>query len=102
MAEAFAATPREDFLPADQRRRAAYDGPLPLGHGQTSSQPSTVESMLRLVGFLATAVPAVLGLKVLLGDADWVDTLRWVLLVVLIVGAGAFGWVQYTRQIREP
>jgi protein-L-isoaspartate(D-aspartate) O-methyltransferase len=49
VAEAFAATPRADFLPADQRRRAAYDGPLPLGHGQTSSQPRTVETMLRLL-----------------------------------------------------
>jgi protein-L-isoaspartate(D-aspartate) O-methyltransferase len=49
VAEAFAATPREDFLPPAQRRRAAYDGPLPLGHGQTCSQPSTVESMLRLL-----------------------------------------------------
>jgi protein-L-isoaspartate(D-aspartate) O-methyltransferase len=49
IAEAFAATPREDFLPADQRPRAAYDGPLPLGRGQTSSQPRTVEAMLRLL-----------------------------------------------------
>lgn len=49
MAEAFAETPREAFLPEDQRARAAYDGPLPLGFGQTSSQPSTVEAMLRLL-----------------------------------------------------
>ena len=47
--EAFAAMPREWFLPADQRRRASYDGPLPIGHGQTSSQPRTVEAMLRLL-----------------------------------------------------
>ena len=49
VAEAFAATPRAQFLPADQRSRAAYDGPLPLGRGQTSSQPRTVEAMLRLL-----------------------------------------------------
>jgi protein-L-isoaspartate(D-aspartate) O-methyltransferase len=49
VAEAFAVTPREAFLPEGQRAKAAYDGPLPLGHGQTSSQPSTVESMLRLL-----------------------------------------------------
>jgi protein-L-isoaspartate(D-aspartate) O-methyltransferase len=49
VAEAFAATPREEFLPASQRRSAAYDGPLPIGLGQTNSQPSTVEAMLRLL-----------------------------------------------------
>lgn len=46
---AFAATPREDFLPAAQTRRAAYDGPLLIGCGQTNSQPRTVEAMLRLL-----------------------------------------------------
>jgi protein-L-isoaspartate(D-aspartate) O-methyltransferase len=49
VAEAFASTPRADFLPGGQRANAAYDGPLPLGHGQTCSQPSTVEAMLRLL-----------------------------------------------------
>jgi protein-L-isoaspartate(D-aspartate) O-methyltransferase len=49
VAEAFAAMPRERFLPDDQRRLASYDGPLPIGHGQTSSQPRTVEAMLRLL-----------------------------------------------------
>jgi protein-L-isoaspartate(D-aspartate) O-methyltransferase len=49
VAEAFAAAPRVDFLPGDQRRSAAYDGPLPIGHGQTNSQPRTVEAMLRLL-----------------------------------------------------
>jgi protein-L-isoaspartate(D-aspartate) O-methyltransferase len=46
---AFGAVPREDFLPADLRRRAAYDGPLSIGHGQTSSQPRSVAAMLRLL-----------------------------------------------------
>ena len=41
--------PRVDFLPADQRQRAGKDGPLPLGDGQTSSQPRTVAAMLRLL-----------------------------------------------------
>jgi protein-L-isoaspartate(D-aspartate) O-methyltransferase len=49
VAEAFAAMPREWFLPESQRRSAAYDGPLPIGHGQTNSQPSTVAAMLRLL-----------------------------------------------------
>jgi protein-L-isoaspartate(D-aspartate) O-methyltransferase len=49
VADAFAATPREGFLPEAQRPRASYDGPLDIGHGQTSSQPRTVENMLRLL-----------------------------------------------------
>ncbi|MCB0894905.1 MAG: protein-L-isoaspartate O-methyltransferase [Nocardioides sp.] len=46
---AFAAVPRTWFLPRSQRRRASYDGPLDIGHGQTNSQPRTVEAMLRLL-----------------------------------------------------
>jgi protein-L-isoaspartate(D-aspartate) O-methyltransferase len=46
---AFAATPREHFLPKRLRSRAAYDGPLDIGHGQTNSQPRTVAAMLRLL-----------------------------------------------------
>ncbi|MDX6325174.1 MAG: protein-L-isoaspartate(D-aspartate) O-methyltransferase [Nocardioidaceae bacterium] len=49
MSAAFAATPREQFLPAQVRSHAAYDGPLDIGHGQTSSQPRTVDAMLRLL-----------------------------------------------------
>lgn len=46
---AFEEVPRAWFLPKDQRRFAAYDGPLPIGRAQTSSQPRTVEKMLRLL-----------------------------------------------------
>lgn len=46
---AFAAVPRAGFLPPRQRSRAAYDGPLDIGHGQTNSQPRTVHDMLRLL-----------------------------------------------------
>lgn len=46
---AMAAHPRERFLPASQVRRAAYDGPLDIGHGQTNSQPRTVRAMLELL-----------------------------------------------------
>jgi protein-L-isoaspartate(D-aspartate) O-methyltransferase len=49
VAKAFAATPREGFLPEADRRRASYDGPIEIGHGQTNSQPRTVEAMLRLL-----------------------------------------------------
>lgn len=47
--DAFAATPRRDFLPRGVRRRAAYDGPLAIAAGQTNSQPRTVDDMLRLL-----------------------------------------------------
>lgn len=46
---AMAAQPRERFLPASERRRASYDGPLAIGHGQTNSQPRTVGAMLELL-----------------------------------------------------
>ncbi|MBM7518450.1 protein-L-isoaspartate O-methyltransferase family protein [Nocardioides nitrophenolicus] len=48
--EAFAAVPRERFLPADQQRYAGADRALPLGHGVTCSQPTTVRRMLTLLG----------------------------------------------------
>lgn len=47
--DAFAAVPRKDFLPRPARRRAAHDGPIQIGHGQTNSQPRTVADMLRLL-----------------------------------------------------
>lgn len=47
--EALAAVPRARFLPRRLRKQAAYDGPLPIGHGQTNSQPRTVSDMLRLL-----------------------------------------------------
>jgi protein-L-isoaspartate(D-aspartate) O-methyltransferase len=49
VSEAFAACPRADFLSRGDRKRASYDGPVPIGHGQTNSQPRTVEAMLRLL-----------------------------------------------------
>ncbi|MFC8923431.1 protein-L-isoaspartate O-methyltransferase [Cellulosimicrobium sp. NPDC057127] len=43
------AVDRRAFLPPSQRRWAGQDRPLDIGHGQTSSQPSTVAAMLRLL-----------------------------------------------------
>ena len=40
--EAMAAVPRELFVPQDQQRRAYRDAALPIGHGQTISQPYMV------------------------------------------------------------
>lgn len=49
VAAAIAAHPRTGFLPPEVRDQAAHDGPLPIGHGQTNSQPRTVAQMLRLL-----------------------------------------------------
>ncbi len=46
---AFDATPRAHFLPESQRRFADADQALPLCHGQTNSQPTTVRNMLELL-----------------------------------------------------
>jgi protein-L-isoaspartate(D-aspartate) O-methyltransferase len=40
---------RQDFLPLDQRTLAGVDRPLPIGKGQTNSQPRTVRAMLELL-----------------------------------------------------
>lgn len=49
VAAAMASLDRRLFLPPDQRAHADEDRPLPLGLGQTCSQPSTVAAMLRLL-----------------------------------------------------
>jgi len=43
--DAMRAVPREDFLPANLAEYAYEDGPLPIGHGQTISQPYIVAVM---------------------------------------------------------
>jgi protein-L-isoaspartate(D-aspartate) O-methyltransferase len=47
--DAMLAVPRSGFLPRRSRFRAGFDGPILIGHGQTSSQPRTVAAMLRLL-----------------------------------------------------
>ena len=47
--QAMDAVPRREFLPRAQRRHDARDQPLPIGHGQTNSQPTTVRQMLELL-----------------------------------------------------
>lgn len=47
--DAFAAVPRQRFLPPDQRPFAHVDAPLAIGHGVTNSQPTTVADMLALL-----------------------------------------------------
>jgi protein-L-isoaspartate(D-aspartate) O-methyltransferase len=45
---AMRAVPREEFVPAAQREKAYDDSPLPIGHGQTISQPYIVARMAEL------------------------------------------------------
>jgi protein-L-isoaspartate(D-aspartate) O-methyltransferase len=46
---AMLAVDRRGFLPRQLRGRAREDRPLPIGLGQTNSQPRTVAAMLRLL-----------------------------------------------------
>lgn len=47
---AVARVPRDVFVPAEHRARAWEDGPLPIGCGQTISQPFVVARMCELLG----------------------------------------------------
>jgi protein-L-isoaspartate(D-aspartate) O-methyltransferase len=47
--EAMRVVDRRGFLPEGLRGRADEDGPLPIGGGQTNSQPRTVRNMLDLL-----------------------------------------------------
>lgn len=49
VAQAMATVDRRGFLPRRLRGRAGEDRPLPIGRGQTNSQPRTVANMLRLL-----------------------------------------------------
>jgi protein-L-isoaspartate(D-aspartate) O-methyltransferase len=46
---ALAAVPRHEFVPLDERRLAYENRPLPIGHGQTISQPYIVAIMTDLI-----------------------------------------------------
>ncbi len=46
---------RRDFLPIDQQGYVANDAPLPIGHGQTISQPSLVAEMTRELSLSETS-----------------------------------------------
>lgn len=49
MERAFRELDRAEFLPEDQRALAGEDRPLPIGYGQTISQPFTVAFILNLL-----------------------------------------------------
>jgi len=47
--DAMRAVPRHAFVPQEQRKMAHADSPLPIGHGQTISQPYIVALMTELL-----------------------------------------------------
>jgi len=47
--DAMSAAPRHEFVPADMQDQAYQDHPLPIGYGQTISQPFIVALMTELV-----------------------------------------------------
>ncbi|MFH1170931.1 MAG: hypothetical protein V1778_00095, partial [bacterium] len=47
--DAFRVVHREDFLGGEEKTNANLDVPLPIGYGQTNSQPLTVALMLELL-----------------------------------------------------
>jgi len=46
LVEAFSRVDRSDFLPKGYKKYASYDMPLPIGYGQTTSQPSLIADIL--------------------------------------------------------
>lgn len=50
VADALGQVPRHDFVPAPQRKQAYVNYPLPIGRGQTISQPYIVAIMTQLLG----------------------------------------------------
>jgi len=51
--DAMRAVPRHEFVPEALSRQAYDDGPLPIGYGQTISQPYIVAEMTRQLGLKA-------------------------------------------------
>ena len=58
--DAMRAVPRHAFVPPNVRSRAYDDTPLPIGHGQTISQPYIVALMTQLLELAPEAKPKVL------------------------------------------
>ena len=59
--QAMKEVPRHEFVPLAARHEAYYNGPLPIGHGQTISQPYIVALMTDLLEPTADAVVLEIG-----------------------------------------
>ncbi|MBI4506866.1 MAG: protein-L-isoaspartate(D-aspartate) O-methyltransferase, partial [Chloroflexi bacterium] len=111
---AFGRVPREEFVPPEHRASAYADAPLPIGHGQTISQPLMVALMLEALdlqpghrvlevgtgsGYQA-ALLAELGARVVSVEriAELAEAARGRLVrlgyadVEVVVGDGSLGW----------
>lgn len=115
--KAFAETPRHLFVPAGVRHRAYEDTPLPIGAGQTISQPSTQARYLEalrlaprdkvleigtgsgyqtaLLAALAGQVFSVERVAALAEGAQGVLREAGVRNVSILVGDGTLGWSAY-------
>ena len=51
--DAARAVPREDFVPPDAAHRAYMDVPVPIPHGQTTTQPSLIARMIEALELAA-------------------------------------------------
>lgn len=91
--QALRAVPRAPFLPEDQRAYADIDAPLPIGHGQTNSQPYTVVTMLQLLE--AGAGQRVLDLG---AGSGWTTAM----LAQLVGDSGQVIGVERQRELIEP
>lgn len=102
--QAMRAVPRADFLRPAERERADEDGPLPIGEGQTSSQPRTVAAMLRLLdvraGHRVLDVGAGSGWTTAL-LAQMVGPAGWVLGIELSPALAAWGGANIARRGQE-
>ena len=116
--EAFSRVPRQAFVPEAVRHRAYDDAPLPIGFGQTASQPSLQALYMQVLGIEArhrvlevgtgsgyqTAVLALLGGQVYSVERiaalsqrarRALDDMR-LSNVALMVGDGTLGWARYS------
>ncbi len=115
--KAFAETPRHLFLPAALRHRAYEDTALPIGQGQTISQPLTQARYLEalglrgrervleigtgsgyqtaLLGALADQVFSVERVETLARRAQAAWRLAGVTNVSVLLGDGTLGWAAY-------
>jgi len=59
--QAMRTVPRHEFVPPNQRKRAYADHPLPIGYGQTISQPYIVAYMTEMLQLEAAAVALEIG-----------------------------------------
>lgn len=115
VADAMLRTPRKDFLPRMFNHLESFDTALPIGHGQTISQPTVVGHMITLLdvnrnhrileigtgsGWVA-AILSRLGREVITVErvpelyADAKERLKKYTNVKVMFGDGSCGWPKY-------